>query len=41
MCRGAGLQVSRVTGMTYNPFSKSYALGNDADVNYILHATKG
>jgi len=40
MCRGAGLQVSRVTGMTYNPLTKVYALGADADVNYILHATK-
>src|SRR3970040_2167776 len=40
MCRGAGLQVSRVTGMTYNPLTKVYALGTDADVNYILHAIK-
>ena len=40
MCRRAGLQVSRVTGMTYNPLTKVYALGPDADVNYILHATK-
>jgi 2-polyprenyl-6-hydroxyphenyl methylase/3-demethylubiquinone-9 3-methyltransferase len=40
MCRGAGLQVSRVTGMTYNPLTKAYALGADADVNYIIHATK-
>jgi 2-polyprenyl-6-hydroxyphenyl methylase/3-demethylubiquinone-9 3-methyltransferase len=40
MCRGAGLQVSRVTGMTYNPLTKVYALGADADVNYILHAQK-
>ena len=40
MCRRAGLQVSRVTGMTYNPLTKVYALGADADVNYILHATK-
>ena len=40
MCRGAGLQVSRITGMTYNPFTKVYALGNDTGVNYILHATK-
>jgi 2-polyprenyl-6-hydroxyphenyl methylase/3-demethylubiquinone-9 3-methyltransferase len=40
MCRGAELQVSRVTGMTYNPLTKVYALGADADVNYILHATK-
>jgi len=26
--------------MTYNPLTKVYALGPDADVNYILHATK-
>jgi 2-polyprenyl-6-hydroxyphenyl methylase / 3-demethylubiquinone-9 3-methyltransferase len=40
MCRAAGLQVSGVTGMTYNPFTKVYSLGDDADVNYILHAIK-
>jgi 2-polyprenyl-6-hydroxyphenyl methylase/3-demethylubiquinone-9 3-methyltransferase len=40
MCRSAGLQVSRVTGMTYNPLTKVYALGTDADVNYMLHAQK-
>ncbi|HSC95264.1 MAG TPA: bifunctional 2-polyprenyl-6-hydroxyphenol methylase/3-demethylubiquinol 3-O-methyltransferase UbiG [Burkholderiales bacterium] len=40
MCRRAGLAVARVTGMTYNPFTKVYSLGHDADVNYILHATK-
>ena len=40
MCRGAGLQVSRVTGMTYNPITRVYSLGSDTDVNYILHATK-
>ena len=40
MCRRAGLEVARMTGMTYNPFARTYALGPDADVNYILHATK-
>jgi 2-polyprenyl-6-hydroxyphenyl methylase/3-demethylubiquinone-9 3-methyltransferase len=40
MCRRAGLEVSRITGMTYNPFTKVYSLGIDTDVNYILHATK-
>jgi 2-polyprenyl-6-hydroxyphenyl methylase / 3-demethylubiquinone-9 3-methyltransferase len=40
LCRAAGLQVAGVTGMTYNPFTKIYSLGNDVDVNYILHATK-
>ena len=40
MCRRAGLEVTRVTGMTYNPFTKGYSLGSDTDVNYIVHATK-
>jgi 2-polyprenyl-6-hydroxyphenyl methylase/3-demethylubiquinone-9 3-methyltransferase len=40
MCRAAGLRVSDVIGMTYNPFTKVYSLGDDADVNYILHAVK-
>ena len=39
-CRGAGLSIRGVTGMTYNPFTKVYALESDADVNYILHAVK-
>ena len=39
-CRGAGLSIRGVTGMTYNPFTKVYALGPDTDVNYILHAVK-
>lgn len=37
-CRDAGLYVEHITGMTYNPLSKNYALGADTDVNYILHA---
>ena len=40
MCRRANLAVTRVTGMTYNPFTKVYSLGRDTDVNYILHAAK-
>lgn len=40
MCRAGGLGVSRLTGMTYNPLTKAYALCSDTDVNYILHATK-
>lgn len=40
MCRAAGLSVAGMTGMTYNPITKVYALGPDADVNYILHAVK-
>jgi len=35
-CRSAGLGISAITGMTYNPFSKIYALSADTGVNYIL-----
>jgi 2-polyprenyl-6-hydroxyphenyl methylase/3-demethylubiquinone-9 3-methyltransferase len=37
-CRGAGLSVHDVTGMTYNPLTRIYALAPDASVNYILCA---
>ena len=40
MCRDAELSIGGVTGMAYNPFTRRYALGPDADVNYILHAQK-
>ena len=36
MARDASLTVSEYTGMTYNPFSKIYALNNDVSVNYIV-----
>jgi 2-polyprenyl-6-hydroxyphenyl methylase/3-demethylubiquinone-9 3-methyltransferase len=39
-CRAAGLQVAGLTGMTYNPFARTYALGKDTSVNYILQARK-
>ncbi len=39
-CRQAGLEVQGITGMTYNPSTRIYALGPDAAVNYILHAIK-
>jgi 2-polyprenyl-6-hydroxyphenyl methylase/3-demethylubiquinone-9 3-methyltransferase len=35
-CRDAGLSVTDLTGMTYNPFTKTYSLGRDVDVNYLL-----
>jgi 2-polyprenyl-6-hydroxyphenyl methylase/3-demethylubiquinone-9 3-methyltransferase len=40
LARQAGLDVSAVTGMTYNPLTKAYALGPDTDVNYIMHCEK-
>jgi len=39
-CRDAGLSVTEVTGMSYNPFSKTYALGPDTSVNYLVAARK-
>ena len=35
-CRNSGLHVADITGMTYNPLSKVYALGRDTDVNYLM-----
>jgi len=37
-CRRAGLTVEGIIGMTYNPLTRVYALGNDTDVNYMLRA---
>lgn len=37
-CRQAGLCVEEIVGMTYNPFAKTYALGQDSSVNYLLRA---
>ena len=39
-CRDAGLTVREIIGMTYNPLTRTYALGQDADVNYLLHCTR-
>ena len=39
-CRNAGLDVSDLTGMSYNPFSKIYSLGNDTGVNYMIACRK-
>ena len=38
--RISGLKLEDVTGMTYNPIFQSYKLGNDVDVNYLMHFTK-
>ena len=38
--RNAGLTVNGMKGMTYNPLTKQYSLGDDVSVNYILHTSK-
>jgi len=40
-CREAGLSVFDLTGMTYNPVTKAYALGRDVGVNYLLGTRRG
>ncbi len=39
-CREAGLEVSELIGMSYNPLTRVYSLGTDASVNYLIHARK-
>jgi 2-polyprenyl-6-hydroxyphenyl methylase/3-demethylubiquinone-9 3-methyltransferase len=38
--RAAGLAVEDLTGMTYNPLTRKYALGHDVGVNYIAACRK-
>jgi len=39
-CRMAGLTVVEILGMTYNPLSRTYSLGEDTDVNYLMRAVR-
>ena len=34
------LEPDELIGMTYNPLTQRYRLGNDTDVNYLLHTVK-
>jgi 2-polyprenyl-6-hydroxyphenyl methylase/3-demethylubiquinone-9 3-methyltransferase len=34
--RAQGLDVMHMKGMTYNPFTRNYAMGTDTDVNYLM-----
>lgn len=38
--RHAGLTFNHQTGMSYNPLTKHYWLGDDVSVNYLVHAVK-
>jgi 2-polyprenyl-6-hydroxyphenyl methylase/3-demethylubiquinone-9 3-methyltransferase len=38
--RSAGLEAGELKGMTYNPFTRTYSLGSDVDVNYLWHFRK-
>jgi len=39
-CRNAGLSVTDLIGMSYNPLSQVYSLGSDTDVNYMIACRK-
>jgi 2-polyprenyl-6-hydroxyphenyl methylase/3-demethylubiquinone-9 3-methyltransferase len=39
-CRAAGLRPLELKGMTYNPVTGAYRLGDDCDVNYFLCCLK-
>lgn len=38
--RDAGLEVEEIIGMSYNPLTKTYKLGNDTSVNYLMRARR-
>lgn len=38
--RAAGLEVSEITGMSYNPLSRSVRIGGPPRVNYLVHARR-
>jgi 2-polyprenyl-6-hydroxyphenyl methylase/3-demethylubiquinone-9 3-methyltransferase len=40
LCRQAGLEVRDITGLGYNALTKTYSLGPDTSVNYLMHAVR-
>jgi len=39
-CRTAGLEIRDISGMDYNPFSRTVRIGGVPRVNYLVHARK-
>lgn len=39
-CREAGLGVDEIVGMSYNPLTRTYSLGRDTSVNYLMRTTR-
>ncbi len=39
-CRSAGLEIRQIVGMTYNPVTRAYRLGQNTDVNYLVHTVR-
>jgi 2-polyprenyl-6-hydroxyphenyl methylase/3-demethylubiquinone-9 3-methyltransferase len=38
--REAGLDVAEIIGMSYNPLTQTYSLGDDTSVNYLMRAAR-
>jgi 2-polyprenyl-6-hydroxyphenyl methylase/3-demethylubiquinone-9 3-methyltransferase len=38
--RQAGLEVKEIIGMSYNPLTRNYRLGNDTSINYLVRALR-
>jgi 2-polyprenyl-6-hydroxyphenyl methylase / 3-demethylubiquinone-9 3-methyltransferase len=38
--RQTGFVIGELTGMSYNPLTRTYSLGRDVDVNYLVHLQK-
>ncbi len=38
--REAGLEVEEIIGMSYNPLTKTYKLGSDTSVNYLMRTSR-
>jgi 2-polyprenyl-6-hydroxyphenyl methylase / 3-demethylubiquinone-9 3-methyltransferase len=38
--RAAGLEVKDLTGISYNPLTRSFRLSSNTDVNYLAHFTR-
>lgn len=39
-CRNTGLAPIELIGLTYNPMAKTYSLGTNTDVNYLMHTVR-
>lgn len=39
-CRDAGLEQNDIIGMNYNPLARTYSLGRNTDVNFLIRAVR-
>jgi 2-polyprenyl-6-hydroxyphenyl methylase/3-demethylubiquinone-9 3-methyltransferase len=39
-CRNASLDMYALVGLSYNPLTSVYSLGNDTSVNYMIHTRR-